>query len=174
MSSVTQRLYGFDGRRYDFPSPRARVVFKAIPVLGPFWKLQNAARFELWSADPQGRPQRLVRVGAKLVYCLRDLSKRPSLPFAPLARHYPACSQDPARRWVTLGTSVGWADEYPSDYYEQWIDVTGLRGRFVFLQRVDPGNVIRESNETNDVSPPIILQLPPPSPRTPVARPPGY
>jgi len=162
--SVTQHIYGFDGRRYDFASPGARVVFKYIPVLGPYWKFENAARFELWSTDPQGNPQRLVRTGPKLVYCLRDLRKRLFLPFSPAARHYPACNQDPRRRSITLGTSVGWADEYPASYYEQWIDITGLRGRFVFLQRVDPHNGIRESNEANNVSARVVLRLPPSTP----------
>jgi hypothetical protein len=159
--SVTQHIYGFDRRRYDFPSPRARIVFKFIPVLGPYWKFENAARFELWSVDPQGHLLRLVRTGPKFIYCLRDLRKRLSLPFSPPFRHYPACNQDPRRRSITLGTSVGWADEYPASYYEQWIDVTGLRGRFVFLQRVDPLDGIRESNETNNVSPRVFLRLPP-------------
>ncbi|HKG17432.1 MAG TPA: lysyl oxidase family protein [Solirubrobacteraceae bacterium] len=89
-------------------------------------------------------------------------------------RRYPACSQDPARRSVTLGTSVGWADEYPADYHEQWIDVTGLQGRFVFVQRVDPRNAIRESDETNNVSPRITRRLPPPGPRKPARGRPGY
>jgi Lysyl oxidase len=174
MPSVTQRIYGFDGRRYDFPSPGARVVFKPIPVLGPYWKFDAAARFELWSADAQGNPRSLVRIGPKLVYCLRDLRRRLALQFSPPVRRYPACSQDPARRSVTLGTSVGWADEYPADYHEQWIDVTGLRGRFVFVQRVDPRNSIRESDETNNVSPRIILRLPPPRPSSPAPKRPGY
>jgi hypothetical protein len=159
--AVIQHIYGFDGRRYNFPSPRARIVFKFIPRLGPYWKFENAARFELWSMDAQGRLLRLVRTGPKFVYCLRDLRKRLFVPFSPALRHYPACNQDPRRRYITLGTSVGWADEYPASYYEQWIDVSGLRGRFAFVQRVDPLNGIRESNEANNVSPRIFLRLPP-------------
>jgi hypothetical protein len=171
--SVTQRIYGFDRRRYDFHSPRARVVFKFIPRLGPYWKFENAARFELWSADPQGNPQRLVRTGPKLIYCLRDLRKRLFMPFSPSFRRYPACNQDRRRRSITLGTSVGWADEYPASYYEQWIDVTGLQGSFVFLQRVDPLNGIRESDESNNVSPRVFVRLPPPTPDSGRTRP-GY
>ncbi|MFL5821098.1 MAG: lysyl oxidase family protein [Solirubrobacteraceae bacterium] len=162
--TVTQHIYGFDRRRYDFPSPGARVIFKFIPVLGPYWKFENAARFELWSVDARGNLLRLVRTGPKFVYCLRDLRKRLFVAFSPPTFHYPACSQDPRRRSVTLGTSVGWADEYPASYYEQWIDVTGLRGRFVFVQRVDPLNRIRESNEANNVSPRVFLRLPPGTP----------
>ena len=159
--SVTQKILGVDGRRYSFPSDGARIVLKYIPGQGPYWKFENAARFELWTVDDRGKLGHQVRTGPKLVYCLRDLAKRLFIPFAPPGRVYPACSQDTARRSVTLGTSVGWADEYPSGYYEQYIDVTGLRGRFVFLQRVDPTNAIRESNEDNNASPGVFLRLPP-------------
>lgn len=162
--SVTQHIYGFDRRRHDFPSPNARIVFKYVPRLGPYWKFENAARFELWTIDGQGGLGRMVRTGPKLIYCLRDLTKRLFVPFAPPGRVYPGCSQDASRRSVTLGTSVGWADEYPSPYYEQFIDVTGLSGRFFFVQRVDPLNSIRESDEANNVSPRVFLRLPPGSP----------
>jgi hypothetical protein len=161
---AAQRIYGFNRRRYSFASPRARVVFKHIPYgpgAGSYWKFENAARFELWSLKDDGELDEMVRTGPKLIYCLRDLNKRRFIAFAPLGRVYPACSQDPRRRFVTLGTSVGWADEYPANYYEQYIDVTGLRGRYAFVQRVDPLDAIRESNEGNNVSPQVILQLPP-------------
>lgn len=162
--NVAQHIYGADGRRYSFASPGAHIVFKLIPGQGGYWKFENAARFELWSVDSSGKLDKMVRTGPKLVYCLRDLTKRVfTLPFSPPARHYPACNQDPSRRSVTLGTSVGWADEYPSPYYEQYIDVTGLRGRFVLQQRVDPFDAIRESNEDDNVSPKVTLQLPPPA-----------
>lgn len=164
--SVTQRILGVDGRRYSFPSPGARISFKFIPGQYGYWKFENAARFEIWTVDPQGRLGRMVRTGPKLIYCLRDLAKRALLPFAPTRRVYPACSQDPRRRSVTLGTSVGWADEYPPGYHEQYIELTGLRGRFVFIQRVDPLNGIRESNEANNVSPRVSLTLPPGPPRS--------
>jgi hypothetical protein len=165
---AVQRIHGFNRRRYSFPSPEARVVFKHIPYgpgAGSYWKFENAARFEIWTLDDDGELDELVRTGGKLIYCLRDLNKRRFLPLAPLSRVYPACNQDPRRRFVTLGTSVGWADEYPANYYEQYIDVTGLRGRYAFVQRVDPVNGIRESNERNNVSPRVFLQLPPRSMR---------
>ena len=51
-----------------------------------------------------------------------------------------------------LGTSVGWADQYPYEYPEQWIDVSGLRGRFAYVQVVDPDDLLIESNHKNNVS----------------------
>jgi hypothetical protein len=69
---------------------------------------------------------------------------------------YPGCNQNPGQRSVTIGTSVGWADVYPSTYYEQYIDVTGLRGRFMFVHRADPRNGIWEENEDNNASGTIV------------------
>jgi len=37
-------------------------------------------------------------------------------------------------------------------YPEQWIDVTGLRGRFAYVQIADPDNLLMESNHQNNVS----------------------
>jgi hypothetical protein len=53
---------------------------------------------------------------------------------------------------VTLGTSVGWSDIYPSDYEKQWINVAGLRGCFAYVMRVDPRHLLHESNERDNHS----------------------
>jgi Lysyl oxidase len=158
--TVTQRIFAVDGSAWDFPSA-GHLFFKAIPGLGPFWKFRNAARFELWSLNPAGHLRRRVQVGEKLVYCLRDLNKRFSNRYSPTRRHFPACSQNPDLRRRILGTSVGWSDDYPAGYYEQWIDVTGRRGRFAFVQVVDPLNQLYESDEENNRSPVVYLDLPP-------------
>jgi hypothetical protein len=47
---------------------------------------------------------------------------------------------------------VGWSDIYPSDYDNQWIDVTGLRGCFAFVMTVDPRHLLFESNEHDNSS----------------------
>lgn len=65
------------------------------------------------------------------------------------------CGRGPGvvrRRAVTLGTSVGWSDIYPADYDRQWIDVAGLRGCFAFVMKVDPRNLLYESNEGDNES----------------------
>ena len=51
---------------------------------------------------------------------------------------------------MTLGTSVGWSDVYPSTYHEQWINVNGRRGCFAYVHVADPKNGIYESNEDNN------------------------
>ena len=69
---------------------------------------------------------------------------------------FPGCSQDGGKREVTLGTSVGWSDVYPSQYYQQWIDVTGLRGCFAYVHRADPKNHVWENFEGNNDSQRIV------------------
>jgi hypothetical protein len=98
-----------------------------------------------------------VRVGPKLNYCNRDLLHRhPALPRSPRRAHYPACSQDPHRSTVTIGTSVGWVDRYPWRYPENWVEVTGQRGCFVILHRADPLNTVMEEREDNNVSSKVV------------------
>jgi hypothetical protein len=130
----------------------ARLYFKYIPGQGRYWKYYNAAKFELWRLDEQGRRVRRVRTGPKVIYCLRDLKRTRPGPRSPRTRRFPACSRNSRLRSVTLGTSVGWSDIYPETYHEQWIDVTGLRGCYDLVHIVDPGNHILELDESNNES----------------------
>lgn len=156
---AVQHIYAVDGSRHSFDNG-GRLVFKHVPGYGNFWKFYGAARFELWQLGVHNKLLTRVRIGAKLIYCLRDLNKRFSSPISPGSRHFPGCNQDPSIRFDTLGTSVGWSDDYPATYPQQYIDVTGLHGRFAFFQRVDPFNRMWERNESNNRSPMIILNLP--------------
>jgi hypothetical protein len=159
---VSQRIYTTGGRFLTLRPPAARIVFKHIPGQGGYWKFENAAKFELWT---QGADRRLVRTGPKLIYCFRDLQRlRPSAR-SPRTRVFGGCSQDRSRRSVRLGTSVGWADVYPSTYHENYIDVTGLRGCFALWQTADPANVIAETDELNNASRTIVRLRPPQQPR---------
>ena len=119
---------------------------------GSYWKVHQLARFELWSVDGHHRLLHRVRVGPKLNYCLRDLERTRPGKRSPSTRHYPGCDQDPYTEAVTLGTSVGWSDIYPADYDKQWIDISGLRGCFVFTMTVDPMQLLFESNEHDNTS----------------------
>ena len=135
----------------------AELYFKSVPSRGgSYWKFKDAARFELWAIDRAGVRTTLVRTGPKLDYCLRDLDRVRSGPTVRRTRFFGACNQRAATHEVSLGTSVGWADVYPSTYPDNWIDVTGLRGCFAVVQRADPGNGIFESNEANNVSSKIV------------------
>jgi hypothetical protein len=129
-----------------------RVTFKFVDgYRGSYWKYQDAARFELWTRRADGSRDRMVRTGPKLAYCFRDLDKVRSGPRVPPRRVYPACTQRRLVDAVRLGTSVGWADVYPAPYPENWIDVTGLRGCFVFVHRADPGGSLVEEREDNNL-----------------------
>jgi hypothetical protein len=141
------------GGRRRFPTG-AEVYYTSVPTRGgDYWKLDQAARFELWSQLPDGRPGALVRVGPKLRYCLRDLRRlRGDLPGVPRRRVFGACNQTASKQEVTLGTSVGWADVYPASYPGNVIDVTGLTGCFVVRHVADPQNHVLEINEANNVS----------------------
>jgi hypothetical protein len=155
-----QAIYDRSGHRHLFRTA-AKLIFKYVPgeryeheSVGNFsyWKLEHAAAFELWSIDAQDRAVQLVRTGPKVDYCLRDLIRSHPSRSSPRAPVYPACSQNPHPRSDVLGTSVGWSDVYPYEYPEQWIDVTGLSGRFAYVQIADPQNLLLESNEHNNVS----------------------
>lgn len=135
----------------------AELEYTSVPSRGgDYWKFRRAARFELWRIDADGRRTELVRTGPKLNYCLRDLRRVRSWARVPRRFVFPACNQRSTARAVTLGTSVGWADVYPSTYPANWIDVTGRRGCFAIVHRVDPANGIHELDETNNVASRIV------------------
>jgi len=150
---VNQRIYRA-GRGHLTLRTRASLRFTDVGSYfgGRYWKVHQLARFELWTVDRHRRLLRRVRTGPKLNYCLRDLQRtRPGRRSPPTFR-YPGCNQDPFQHRVTLGTSVGWSDIYPADYSKQWIGVKGLRGCFAFVMRVDPRNLLYESNERDNTS----------------------
>jgi len=158
--AVYQAIYDRSGHVHVFRTA-AKLVFKYVPgeryeygSVGAFtyWKLEHVAAFELWSIDANDRAEQLVRTGPKVDYCLRDLIRSRPSSSSPSSPAYPACSQDPGIQSDVLGTSVGWSDVYPYAYPEQWIDVTGLRGRFAYVQIADPENLLIESNHHNNLS----------------------
>jgi hypothetical protein len=144
------------GRRYRIVTG-AELYFKSVPSRGgSYWKFKDAARFELWAIDRAGQQTVLVRTGPKLDYCLRDRDRERTGPTVRRRRFFGACNQRVRTREITLGTSVGWADVYPSTYPDNWIDVTGFSGCFAVVHRADPGEHIFESNEDNNVSSKIV------------------
>jgi hypothetical protein len=150
---TNQRIYRAGGGHIDVRS-HATLRFADVGSYygGSYWKVHDLARFELRRAGPGGELGRVVRVGPKLNYCLRDLERTRPGRRSPDNRHYPGCNQNPYQGRVTLGTSVGWSDIYPADYDKQWIDVTGLRGCFAFTMTVDPQHLLFESNERDNTS----------------------
>jgi Lysyl oxidase len=119
---------------------------------GSYWKVHNPLSMEIWSLDEHRHPLKRVRKGPKVFYCLRDLERTKAMRRSPDHRVYPGCNQDPGRKRVRLGTSVGWSDIYPSEYDRQWVNVSGLRGCYAFVMRVDPQNLFYEENEHDNRS----------------------
>jgi hypothetical protein len=150
---VTQRIYRVGGGHLSLRT-NASLRFTDVGAYfgGRYWKVHQLARFELWSVGNHHRLEHLVRTGPKLNYCLRDLERTRPGRRSPGHWHYPGCNQNPFQDRVTLGTSVGWSDIYPAGYSKQWIPVKGLRGCFAFVMRVDPRNLLYESNERDNSS----------------------
>jgi hypothetical protein len=158
-AQATQVVRAKTGPAVFFPDA-GWVYWKAIPGQGHYWKYWRAARFELWTLNPDGSRAQMVRTGPKLSYCFRDLRRVRSYPRTPRGRIYPACSQSFGRKELRLGVSPGWADIYPSTYHENWISVTGLTGCYAFVHRADPLGDIIEEHEDNNIGQRII-RLPP-------------
>jgi len=157
---VTQAIRK-SGGGYLLRKTEGELFFKPIPGQYRYWKFVDAASLEIWSLDGDGKPAKMVRRSPKQVYCLRDLLRMADPPRgAPRGQVYPACNQDPDKRRVTLGTSVGWVDRYPAQYYQQYVDVTGLKGRFAYVMTADPRNHLAESDEDNNSSS-VTVTLPP-------------
>jgi hypothetical protein len=146
--SVRQAIHTSSGGKQMFDTD-GELVFYFIPKQGHYWKFEDAAKFEIFAIDPATNARgQLVRTGPKLNYCFRDLKRTGA--GGPKKRIYPGCSQDAKIRKRTLGTSVGWSDIYPADYYQNWINVQGLSGCFEFVMTADPLNRLFENDETNN------------------------
>jgi hypothetical protein len=150
---VNQRIYRVGGGHIDVRTG-AGLHFTDVGYKfgGSYWKVHELARFELRRASPGGVLGKVLRVGPKLNYCLRDLERTRPERRSPVSFHYPGCNQNPYESHDVLGTSVGWSDIYPADYDKQFVNATGLRGCFAFVMTVDPQELLFESNEHDNTS----------------------
>jgi hypothetical protein len=150
---TNQRIYKKGGGHITVPSgAKLRFTYVGTYFGGSYWKVHQLAKFELIKVNPDGTLGDVVRTSPKLNYCLRDLTRTQASRRSPAGRVYPGCNQDPFRKRVALGTSVGWSDIYPAAYHQQWIDVAGLRGCFAYRMIVDPREHLFESNENDNMS----------------------
>jgi hypothetical protein len=150
---VTQRIYKRGGGHITARTD-ASLHFTDVGEYfgGSYWKVHQLARFTLRRVLAAGGLGPVLRTSPKLNYCLRDLDRTRPGRHSPTSAHYPGCNQDPRIKRDTLGTSVGWSDIYPADYDKQYINVSGLRGCFVFEMTVDPKHHLFESNEHDNSS----------------------
>ncbi len=148
--AVRQRIYAVSGAHREYPLPETHFDFWRIPDQGRFWKLRDALHFELWTVgDPVPR---LVKGGRKTRFCMRDLLRNEDGPAGPREARFPVCSQAARAKHVRMGISVGWLESYPAGYYEQYVDVTGLRGCYSLRHIADPLGRVFESDESNNRS----------------------
>lgn len=140
----------------------SKVDFYDTRTRGRYWKYDGAASFTLRPLSPSGRVGTIRRTGPKVDYCFRDLrrvtrlDRRAAYERSPRFRQYGACSQSFAAQVLTLGTSVGWADIYPWSYPQNSIDVTGLRGCFLYTLKADPRDELRELREDNNAGSKVV------------------
>jgi hypothetical protein len=142
--------------------PSGSVEYFDTRTRGTYWKYHGAARFTLRPIAADGTVGPVRRTGPKVDYCFRDLRRvrrldaRTGYDRSPQGEQFGACSTSAGARRLTLGTSVGWADIYPSTYPLNWIDVTGLRGCFAYSHTVDPGNELAELREDNNTGTTVV------------------
>ena len=150
---TNQWIYRKSGGHITLPSEaKLRFTYVGTYFGGSYWKVHQLANFELRPVSADGQVGDVVRTSPKLNYCLRDLQRTQPSDRSPATFVYPGCNQNPFQDRVRLGTSVGWSDIYPAAYHQQWINVTGLRGCFVYRMIVDPQENLFESNEHDNMS----------------------
>jgi Lysyl oxidase len=150
---VTQRIYKVGGGHIELRTA-ASLRFTDVGEYfgGSYWKVHQLARFTLRRVLSAGGLGPVLRTSPKLNYCLRDLDRTRPGKHSPATAHYAGCNQDPYIKRDVLGTSVGWSDIYPADYDKQYINVSDLRGCFVFQMTVDPKHLLFESDEHDNSS----------------------
>jgi hypothetical protein len=144
-----QRIFRTNGTSYRMQlPPHVRLVYQGSPGHG-HWHIHGAARYELW------RLGKIAKIRTKRGFCLYDSSEYPPrLPGTPKRAAYPreGCGIRSSLRLRT-GVSVGWKDDYFWRITGQQMDVTNLpNGRYRLINRVDPRNWFRETNEKNNTT----------------------
>ena len=150
---VNQRIYRGGGGHIDLRTRRRTCT---SPTSAPTSAAPTGRSTSSPASSCGGRPDGELAPGprrpeARTTACATSSAPDPG-PRSPRHRHYPGCNQNPTAGPVTLGTSVGWSDIYPSDYDKQWINVAGLRGCFAFVMRVDPQT--SSTSPTSTTTPP--------------------
>lgn len=114
------------------------------------WHIEQFINVELFRKGKRAKTTRLIR---KIGFCLLDLVRSDAPPLGtPPAAVYPynACGTSSGQE-VTMGISVGYADDYQPMIANQWIDVTSLReGRYRLCAKVNPLGHWLESDTTNN------------------------
>ena len=149
---VWQRALTVDGDWVNQTKPP--IKFERVDGHGHF-HLKGIVEYSLW--DTSGTVE--IRSSAKVGFCLIDVAERPDLHPNPGPERYKLWDPDirfckwgrPGAKNLRMGISEGWQDIYSFSATFQWIDVSNVRpGYYRVGQRVDPDNIIVESDETNN------------------------
>ena len=116
------------------------------------WHFQGFERYELRRADGT-----LVGRDRKTGFCLRDAYETRALGRRPVWTTECARGR-PDAQLVLQGISPGFGDDYVPLKEGQSIDITGLRGRFVLVHRVNTDRVLRENSYANNAAS-VLLEL---------------
>ncbi|WP_217924176.1 lysyl oxidase family protein [Miltoncostaea oceani] len=140
---------GVGGSPVPAPGGRApTVVFEGNDDHNHF-HLKAAAEYTLWTAD--GRAQVAVAQKTEAGFCIEDSD--PSGGAYSVGTHN-FCWQDRdtnGQSTLVMGISSGFRDVYTSGLSYQWIDISDVPpGRYRLGARVDPGDVLAESDEANN------------------------
>jgi lysyl oxidase len=143
-----QRIVRSNGSSYRVPLPDVRFVYQGSKDHG-HWHIRGAARYELW------RLGEIAKIRTKRGFCLYDSSRyRSELPDTPPVAKYPrqGCGAK-SSLFLRTGVSVGWKDDYFWRIIGQRMDLTNLpNGRYRLINRVDPRNFFRETDERNNTT----------------------
>lgn len=139
---VVQIIQRADGSQVELPA--GEYVFHPTHHHVHF---ANYAEYNLRSITANGGLGEVVSSGEKVSFCLVDFAPYDlTLPNAPPSWIYNECERQ------TQGISVGWADIYGSELDDQWINIRDVAPGEYWLETVlDPLNLLRESNEDNNV-----------------------
>jgi len=115
------------------------------------YHLKNAAEYTLWNQDKTA--QVAIAQKTEAGFCLEDSSYAggagPATYTTGAAGNAFCWQHDPNHAGtLVMGISPGWKDVYGAYLTYQWIDVSNVQpGQYNLAARVDPLNVIRESDE---------------------------
>jgi hypothetical protein len=146
--SVVQKIYDSSGSYTE--SPVSTYMYYAGDGHN-HWHVHDIESGTLARLDNGNQVGSLAKEG----FCFSDnAAYNLGLPGAPQTKVYTGAGCDPNKPsalTADMGLSVGWADIYGYMTNLQWIDITGLQnGRYLLTATADPGDVLQESNYSNN------------------------
>ena len=111
------------------------------------WHFQGLARYELAEMKPDGTVGEVVEGASSRQDRLLHVRPTPDRRVAQRRPRYPAVFRIRCDENDNVGYSVGWGDEYPYNFAEQDIDITGVPpGEYWVVSKADPEGLVRETN----------------------------